>query len=47
MATGNDHRVTQESIDQENEPHALFAGGYLQDEWKILPPVNHQLRRAV
>jgi outer membrane receptor protein involved in Fe transport len=30
----------QESIDQENEPHALFAGGYLQDEWKILPPVT-------
>ena len=25
----------------------LFAGVYLQDEWKILPQVTHQLRRAV
>ncbi len=32
--------ASQESIDQENEPHALFAGGYLQDEWKILSPVT-------
>jgi outer membrane receptor protein involved in Fe transport len=30
----------QQNIDQENEPHALFAGGYLQDEWKILPELT-------
>jgi outer membrane receptor protein involved in Fe transport len=30
----------QQNIDQENEPHALFAGGYLQDEWKILSGVT-------
>jgi outer membrane receptor protein involved in Fe transport len=29
-----------ESIDQENEPHALYAGVYLQDEWKILSGVT-------
>jgi outer membrane receptor protein involved in Fe transport len=32
--------ASAESIDQENEPHALFAGGYLQDEWKILSGVT-------
>lgn len=25
---------------QDNVPHALFAGGYLEDEWKILPKVT-------
>jgi len=30
----------EETIAQHNTPHAMFAGVYLQDEWKILPQVT-------
>ena len=30
----------QETIIQKNSPHALFAGAYLEDEWKILPKIT-------
>ena len=35
------------TIVQNGVSHALFAGVYLQDEWKILPEVTHQLRRTL
>jgi outer membrane receptor for ferrienterochelin and colicins len=34
-ATGEPFDITQN-----NTPHAVFAGGYLEDEWKILPKVT-------
>lgn len=38
--TGGVATAPMESITQDNAPHALFAGIYLQDEWKILPKVT-------
>ena len=40
--TGDDGNIDgpQETLFQHNTPHALFAGAYLEDEWKILPKVT-------
>ena len=37
---GNIIDGAEETIAQHNTPHAMFAGVYLQDEWKILPKVT-------